>query len=87
MEDFAFAGQKIIFDAQPQHGLKMPAQHRGREQVGNFRRLIAPSLDGMQGIQTDFLPLLLLRVRRLIPLRDPRIKVPAVIVNALPSVP
>ena len=84
MEDLAFAGQKIIFDSQAQHGLKMPAQHRGRKQIGNFRRLVAPSLNGVQGFQTDILPLLLLRIRRLVPLRNPRIKVPAVIVNALP---
>ena len=54
------------------------------EQIGDFHRIVAPGLNGVQGFQADILPFLPLRIRRLIPLRNLRIKVPAVVVNALP---
>ncbi len=84
VEDLAFAGEKIVFNAQAQHGFKVPAQDGGRNQIGDLRNLVAAGLYGMQGFQTDLLSLLLLLRVCFIPLRDPRIEVPAVIVNALP---
>src|ERR1700692_1852078 len=85
MEDLTFAGEKIIFNTKPQHRLQMPPQDRRGNQVGNLCNLVAPSLDGMQGIETYFLSLLSLCFQRVVPLRNPRIKVPAVVVDTFPS--
>jgi hypothetical protein len=75
-ENLTFAWQEVVFDTQPLHGFKMPAQYAGRDQLGNFRRLVASGFELVQCLQTH-LPAPCQFFRRLarfcIPLRDARI--------------
>ena len=50
-QDLALARQKIVFDVEPLHGLQVTAQHGGRDQFGDFGRLVAALLDGVQRIE------------------------------------
>ena len=77
MKDLAFARQKIVFDIQPIHGFQMPAQDRDRNQIGDGGSFVAAFLDRVQRLQTDLQVLLVLRV----PLRDPGVEIPAVVVE------
>ena len=82
MQNLALARQKIILDVQPQHGFKMPPQHRRRNQFGDFGRFIAALLDLMQrGIAQLLARCVLFVVARSVPLRSPRIEIPAVIID------
>ncbi len=74
----ALPGQKVIFDAEPLHRLQMAAQHGGRDQLGDFGQLVTALLDGVQRIQ----PRLQIGLVLLVPLRNTRIKIPAVVVDA-----
>src|ERR1041385_7253152 len=77
MENFAFLWQEIIFNVQPLHGFKMAANDGVRNQPGDCRRLIATLLNVMQRLQ----PKLQVLFALFIPLRTPRVEVPAVIVD------
>ena len=53
VQDLALARQEVIFDVEPVHGLQMPAQHRGRDQVRDLGHLVAALLDGMQRFKSQ----------------------------------
>ncbi len=74
----ALAWQEVIFDAQPLHRLQVAAQHGGRDQLRDFGQLVAALLDGVKRIQARLQVALIQPV----PLRNPRIKIPAVVVDA-----
>ena len=78
MKDLALARQEVVLDVEAVHGLKMSAQDRSRDQLGNFGDLVAAALDGVQRIGASLQMLLVL----LVPLRDARVEIPAVIVEA-----
>ncbi len=61
----------------------MPPQHSRGNQFGNRRRLVASMLQRVQRVQANLLPCRCLRCVRLIPLRNPRIQIPAVVIDAL----
>ena len=83
VQNLALAGQKIVFDVEPQHGFEMAAQHRGRDQLGNFGGLIAAVFDLVQRVVAQLLARCLLFVASLlVPLRGARVQVPAVVVDA-----
>ena len=44
VKDFALARQKIVLDAEAQHGFKMAAQDGGRDEFGDFGRFVAALL-------------------------------------------
>ena len=48
VQNLALARQKIVLDVEPQHGFKMPAQHRRRNQLGDLSGLVAALLDLVQ---------------------------------------
>ena len=94
LQDVALARQKVILDVQPEHGFEVTAQHCRGHQFGDLRGLVAARLQLMQGIETNLPARLFFRfpactfpvrvnIERLIPERDPRIEVPAVVVDAL----
>ncbi len=78
VQDFALAGKKIVFDVEPVHGFKMPAQHGNGDQFGDDGSFCGRILNGVQRLQADLQILLVFRV----PLRDPGIQIPAVVVKA-----
>ncbi len=78
MEDLALARQEVVLDVEPVHGLQVTPQNRRRDQIGDISHLISALLDGMQHFKSHFKILLVL----LVPLRDPRIEVPAVVIEA-----
>ena len=71
--------------SEPQHGFQMAPQHRRRNQLGNFCRLIAATLDLVQRRRSatssalrfsSSLPLV-------VPLRSARVEIPAVVIDPL----
>ncbi len=82
VQNLALARQKIVLDVEPQHGFKMAPEHRGRNQLGNFGGLVAALLDLVQCRVAQLLPrLVLVRAPARVPLRSPRIEIPAVVIN------
>jgi hypothetical protein len=72
MQNFAFAGKKIVFDIEPVHRFQMAAQHSGRNQVGYRRCLVVAFFDLVERFQTDLQILFVL----VVPLRDASIDIP-----------
>ncbi len=62
VQNLALAGQEIVLDVQPQHGFKMAAQHRGRDQLGHLGRLVAAMLNLVQRGVAQLLPRFILFV-------------------------
>ena len=79
VQDLALARQKVVLDVEPIHGLQMPPQDRSRNQLGNLGQLVAALLDGMQRVRAHLQMFFVL----LVPLRDARIQIPAVIIEAM----
>ena len=78
VEDFAFAGEEVVFDVEAVHGLEMASEHGGRDQVGDGRSFAARVFNRVQRLQTGLQVLLVL----LVPLRDAGVEVPAVVIKA-----
>ena len=83
MKNLTLARQKIVFDAQPLHRFEMPPQHRSRDELGYRRRVVAALLDFVQGPKANLLPLVFEFRSGLVPPRDPRIEIPAEIIEPL----
>src|SRR5579884_621617 len=81
MKDLALARQQVVFNAQPQHRFQMPAQNGRRDEVANLRGLACALFNGVQRIEPNLFACRLLRLVSVIPLRDARIQVPAVVIN------
>ena len=84
MKNLALAWQKVVGDVQPLHGLQVPRQHRRRQQVGDLCRLALAVFQGMQCVQAQRAPRILLRGVFVVPLRHAGVQVPQKIVDALP---
>ena len=78
MEDLALARQEVVFDIEPVHGLEMPPQDGDGNYVGDGGAFIVALLDRVQHLLTDLQVLFVLGV----PMRDPGVEVPAVVVKA-----
>ena len=78
MENFALARQEVVFDIETIHGLEMTPQDGDRNHVGDGGTFIVAFLDRVQRLLADLQILLVFGV----PLRDPGVEVPAVVVEA-----
>src|SRR5438874_2627726 len=78
MEYLALAGQKVVFDVEAEHGLQVPPQNGGGDQLADFSGFVSTLLDGVQAIETYLQISLVL----LIPLRDAGVNVPAQVIKA-----
>ena len=70
--------------SEPQHRFQMPPQHRRRNQLGDLRRFVPTRFDLVQRVAaaSSCAPAFPYRVR-FVPLRDPRVEIPAVVIDAL----
>src|SRR5579864_409020 len=78
MKNLAFLGKEIVFDVQPLHGLEMVPDDSIGNETANFSGFIAAVLNVVKGLQAQLELLFIL----LVPLRNPGVKVPAVIIKA-----
>ena len=78
MQNLALPRQEVVLDVEPVHGFQMPAQHGHRDHVRDGGGLVPALLDLMQSLHSCMQVLLVLAV----PMRDPRIEIPAVVVKA-----
>ena len=78
MQDFALARQEVVFDVETVHRLKMAAQHRSRNQLGDCSRFARRVFDGVQRFATRLQVCFVL----LVPLRNARIQIPTVVIEA-----
>ncbi len=78
VQNLAFARKKVVFDVEPVHRFEMPAQNCGRNQLGNRGDLASGVFDGVQRLQPHLLVLLV----GFVPLRNPGIEIPTVVVEA-----
>jgi len=84
VEDFAFAGQEIVFDVEAEHGFKMAAEDCGGDELGYLGSLVVALLNLVQGgIAELFAGCVFFFASLLVPLRGFGVEVPAVVVNAL----
>ena len=84
VKNFALAREKIVLDAEAQHGFKMAAEDGGGDEVGDFGGFVAAVLDEVQRVEADlFARSLLFGGSFAVPLRSAGIEVPAVVVDAL----
>ena len=77
-EDLAFARQEIVFDVEAVHGLQVATQDRSRDQFRDLGHFVAALFDGVQRVLARLQALLV----ALVPLRDARVEVPAVVIEA-----
>src|SRR5215831_19185202 len=78
VQNLALARKKVILDVDPIHCLEMSPQNSNRDQISDSSRFTFFVLNGMKGLQS-YLQVLLIDF---VPLRNTRIQVPAVIVEA-----
>jgi hypothetical protein len=84
VQDFAFAGQEVVLDAEAEHGFKMAAKDGGGDQVGDFGGFVAAVLDEVQRVEAELLARGLLFGSAFgVPLRGAGVEIPAVVVDAL----
>src|SRR5215469_10589028 len=78
VEDFALAGQEVIFDVEPVHGFEVAAEDGGGDEIGDGSGFVAPVLDSMQSFRAmpEVLSVLL------VPLRNAGIEFPAIVIEA-----
>ena len=82
-EYLAFAWQEVVFDADALHGLQVATEYRRGDRIGDQRNLVPAFFKCVERGQSYLLSdRNLFRIRR-VPLRDSRIKIPAVVVNPL----
>ena len=53
VQNLALARQKVVLDAEAQHGFKMAAQDGGGDEVGDFGGFVAAVLDYVQRVEAD----------------------------------
>src|SRR5216683_2778417 len=82
-EDLALAGQEVVLDAEALHGFEMAAEDCGGDEIGDGGGLVASGLEGVEGVEANLLAGGELRGVGGVPLRDARVEVPAVEVDAL----
>ena len=58
VQDFALAGQEIVFDVEAVHGFEMAAQDGGRNQLRDLGGFVAAFFDGVQRLGADLQVLL-----------------------------
>ena len=78
MKDLTLARQEIVFNIEAIHGLEMTPQDGNRNHIGNSGAFVVAFLDRVQRLLADLQVLLVLGV----PVRDPGIEIPAVVVKA-----
>ena len=84
MKDLALAREKIVLDAEAQHGFEMAAQDGGGDEVGDLGGFVAAVLDQVQRVEAQLLARgLFFGGPFAVPLRGAGVEVPAVVVNAL----
>ncbi len=84
MQDFAFAREEVVLDAEAEHGFKMAAKDGGGDQVGDFGGFVAAVLDEVQRVEAELLARGLLFGSAFgVPLRGAGVEIPAVVVDAL----
>ena len=82
-EDFAFAGEEVVLDAEALHGFEMATEDGSGDEVGYFGGFVIAGLEGVEGVEANLLAGGdLVRVGG-VPLRDAGVEVPAVEVDAL----
>ena len=77
-QDVAFPRQQVVADVQPRHRLEVAADDAIGDEVGHLGEVVAAVLDGVERGGSDLQPFLVF----LVPLGDPRVEVPAVVVEA-----
>ena len=85
-EDFGFAGEEVVLDAEPLHGFEVAAEDSGRDYVGDGGDVIAAELKRVEGVEADlFTPDELLggKAGLDVPLADAGVEVPAIEVDKL----
>ena len=84
VQNLALAGQKVVRNVETQHGFKVHAQNRGRDQLGDLRCIVAAGFDLVERGVAQGLALLVFFVAAcVVPLRDARVHVPAEVIEAL----
>src|SRR6185312_12956313 len=77
VEDFAFTGQEVVGDVETLHGLEVQLQNGRGNQVGQTSGWIVSFFEFVQRAKPELLVLGIL----LVPLRDPCIQIPAVVIE------
>ena len=77
MQDFALARQKVVFDIEAVHGLKMAVEDCNRDQFGNCSGFISALFEFVKRLQTGFFVV----GSQVVPLRDFGVEVPAVVIK------
>ena len=78
VQDFALARQQVILHAEPLHGAQMAAHDRHGNDLRQFGRRTMPFFDGRERLAAQGQAALILLEK----LRDPRIEVPAEVIEA-----
>ncbi len=51
VQDFAFARQEVVLDAEAKHGFEMAAEDGGGDEFGDGGGFVVAALDGVQGVE------------------------------------